>query len=392
MVSLALSHDGTRVLCGLHDSSSHTREGVFLVSSLRLAPDTCSFIHGHEDPLRLWEGQSQPWSCYGSPSIKFSCNGDLAVIITLHNSLLVWKTETGTAPGPALLGHRANILAAVFSPDCTQVISSSVDKIIHIWDIESGSVITTFTLPLDEYTVAPSALALSADGNRIAFTCGAFAQNVYVWDVATTSPVGFPLEGHPVQIAAIAFSPEGSHILSASHDHTLRIWENRMDAEPSGSFRSDKSTLLEVLLSPNGQQYVLVFTNGNVHLCDSDTGKIMGEPKEGDRSFLLSSAVFAQNGGKIAIRSGIGALRVWDLNTHAIVVEAPPRQEAQYIHSVSFSPDGHQLAFSYMFGEAFLWDLRRDETMRLFHEDALLSGSPKGSIVCFSPDGSLVVS
>jgi WD40 repeat protein len=71
-------------------------------------------------------------------------------------------------------------------------------------------------------------VAFSPDGTRI--VSGGFDNVVRVWDVATAQPIGAPLRGHTDTVRSVAFSPDGTRIVSASDDKTLRLWPVYPDA------------------------------------------------------------------------------------------------------------------------------------------------------------------
>ena len=45
-----------------------------------------------------------------------------------------------------------------------------------------------------------------------------------LWDAVTGIPVGEPLTGHTSFVSSVAFSPDGTRIVSGSDDNTLRLW------------------------------------------------------------------------------------------------------------------------------------------------------------------------
>ncbi len=60
---------------------------------------------------------------------------------------------------------------------------------------------------------------------------------VRLWDAATGQPHGAPLTGHTDAVNAVAFSPDGDLLASASTDQTVQLWNTatgRAEGEPLG--------------------------------------------------------------------------------------------------------------------------------------------------------------
>jgi WD40 repeat protein len=83
------------------------------------------------------------------------------------------------------------VVSLSYSPDGQHVISSSFDKTIRIWDVETG---TAVGKPLEGHTEGVTTVAYSPDGQYIA--SGSDDKSIRIWDAETGAAVGKPLTGH----------------------------------------------------------------------------------------------------------------------------------------------------------------------------------------------------
>jgi WD40 repeat protein len=72
-----------------------------------------------------------------------------------------------------------------------------------------------------EHTAPVKAVAFSPDGTRVVTGSGDNAARL--WDEATGKVLA-TLAGHVDSVWAVAFSPEGTRVLTGSEDSTARLW------------------------------------------------------------------------------------------------------------------------------------------------------------------------
>ena len=78
--------------------------------------------------------------------------------------------------------------------------------------------------PLRGHSASVSALAFSPDGRRLA--TASIDRTVKLWDMATGDEV-LTLRGHTAGVGCLAWSPDGLRLASGSIDWTARVWEAR---------------------------------------------------------------------------------------------------------------------------------------------------------------------
>ena len=122
----------------------------------------------------------------------------------------------------SLQGHAREVRAVVFSPDGRLLASGGADQVVHVWDVESGTIRHT----LRGHTNTIKALAFRPDGRLLA--SGGSDRTIRLWPMsaaaAPAEQTGRVLRGHADEISSLAFSPDGRTLLSSSLDHTARIW------------------------------------------------------------------------------------------------------------------------------------------------------------------------
>ena len=87
-----------------------------------------------------------------------------------------------------LHGHTDCVASVAFSPDGKQIISGSHDKVIYIWNAETGEAVT---MPLAGHTNAVTTVAVSPDNKHI--ISGSWDKTIRIWDLQTGKVVGVPL-------------------------------------------------------------------------------------------------------------------------------------------------------------------------------------------------------
>jgi WD40 repeat protein len=81
------------------------------------------------------------------------------------------------------------------------------------------------------------------------------------------------LEGHTGKVQSVAFSPDGSHIVSGSDDHTMRVWDAVSGALLHTS-EGHTGWVTSVTFSPDGLRIVSGFDDHTARIWDAETGAL----------------------------------------------------------------------------------------------------------------------
>ena len=183
-----------------------------------------------------------------------------------------------------------------------------------------------------------------------------------------------PLRGHEHDVPFVAYSPDGTRIVTASSDKTVRIWS------------ADTGDLLHVLqhgdmvdaadFSPDGKLVVSGAADDLLRVWDARTGALV-------RSFPDKNAyrvAFTPDGSKIVVGSQRGVIEVRDATTGEVV--ASPKLHSDRISQFAFSPDGRTMAVAGWDHVVSLWDTSSFTLVRALRDHDAEVGS-----VAFSHDG-----
>lgn len=338
----------------------------------------CWAYHPSDRPTihEVWEGLTGLLSDYrifrehtgAVTCLSTAWSGTRVVSGSSDGSVRIWDVGSEHILA-ARSGHTGGAVHAVaVSPNGRQVAYVNTEHEIRLWNPAWSAAIQTSPIFLAaERFVEIVCIAYSPHGDYLGAGYG--NGSVQVWETATRTPVRKPVIGHEGVVSAVAFSPDGCHIASASHDKTICIWymgegynhavsqratlrghDSRVTSVCfshdgtrviSGSgdrtvrvwgmqdgvwqvghvLRGHDGWVNAVACAPSGTLVASASDDSTVRVWDTATGKLVGEPFRGHRGFALAVA-FVRGGTGLASGSGDKTIRFWNLSSLAASMAA----------------------------------------------------------------------
>jgi WD40 repeat protein len=222
-----------------------------------------------------------------------------------------------------------------------------------------------------------TALAFSPDGTRV--VTASDDATARIWDSASGASIAV-LRGHKGPLTAAAFSPDGTRVVTASDDKTSRIWDAASGAA-TAVLEGHEDHVAAVAFSPDGGRVITASWDKTARIWNAASGASIAVLR--DHQGPITAVAFSPNGSRVVTASGLTA-RIFDAATGATT--AVLLGHADRVFTAAFSPDGTRVVTGSRDKTARIWNAENGAMIKVLagHEDHLIS-------VAFSPDGTQVV-
>lgn len=315
--------------------------------------------------------------------LAFSPDDRMLASASDDGAAILWDVAT-RARKHELLWHLGPIDGIAFSPDGASIATSGDDHRILLWDVASGRQLRQLA-----GGVSLGALAFNATGRFLAVQNDS---SVMLLDSITGRKDG--TLHHTNRVSALAFSPDGTRIATASFDGTLKIWDpvrrvalSQISEEtalqgvvqtaqkPPGGLDSSMTHWFHTLaFSADGRQLVTITLDGTAKIWNVEGGGEVTAFKAHDGE--IHRVAYNAMGTRLATAGDDGTIAVWNARGQLEL----RTQRAGPAQAVALNADGTRVVFSDR-NRIVYWDVvanrpiaqleapDRIRDLRLFHRD-----------------------
>jgi WD40 repeat protein/energy-coupling factor transporter ATP-binding protein EcfA2 len=278
----------------------------------------------------------------GLEGVAFSGDGQLVATINSEGRIAIWQSQSNKT------------LSQLRWLEDPTVSKGTSDKPINKAEFTNIKPIRQFTFSSDSQKL------LGIGSNRI----------IYVWNVSSGKLIS-SLQGHSATVERANFSLDGQKIVSASRDHTARIWQ--ISTGKVLNTISHQNVVSNAQFSPDAQLIATASWDGTARVLDATTGafRVILAGHQG----AVLDAGFSPDGEQLVTASIDGTARIWNAQTgteEAILRPVEVSNTPEPVRQAFFSSDGRYVATLSQSGQIYLWaatwegllELARDRSVR----------------------------
>lgn len=318
------------------------------------AEGSLAYTGGDDGPISVWDlggANATPIASLrghtgGVLDLSIAPIGNRLVSVSWDSTMRVWNLDN-MREERRFIGHSSRVRSVALSAGGEQALSGADDGTMRLWDLNSRSEDARYQLnsPLEAIAVAKDSKRYytverggrvsswdaqvgsrrelfaggggsAAGGLAISYVTNLGASGfgegeIRLWDISVDPPVEVGrLSGHRVPVHSLAFSPDGSRLVSGGDDGTVIYWDVESGAE------LNRRTL---------------------------------------RGRAINALVFAAGGTRVAIAATDRIVRIWDPAANIIMAEFTGH--SGQVLSLVASPDGTTVASGSLDRSIWLWQV-----------------------------------
>jgi WD40 repeat protein len=252
-----------------------------------------------------------------------------------------------------LLGNADGITSCAYSHDGARIVTAGWDGAVTVWQADTGTALMTLPHP----GIVTSA-TFSADDTLV--IAGDVTGSVHLWDLASRAEVA-RVEGHAEAVEHCAASDDGTLLLSAGDDHTLKLWGVQAALAEGVGDHPRRATHFAALV-PDRRQ-VLAATDELIGLFEVDEA-LRGPPVRGVPWESGGPLAYGCDGTRLTLAAAgqDGCLRIYSVDSRGVRELAG---QHGWLTATGLSADGRRAVGGGRDGSVTVWDVASAEVITI---------------------------
>jgi serine/threonine protein kinase/WD40 repeat protein len=321
-IKLAISANGQRIVVAwtggagttVHDAASGALLGRIkdAIPTFALSPDGKWLARSENSeivllPIPLGTPRIVVGRRAGAYALAFSPNGALLAAAFGDHTTVIWDVAKREQL-QTLRGHREKVLDVAFSPDGGWIATGSLDYTTRIWETRTGQNVATlpgFSSPTNAVKWSPTGDFLAAFLNN--------SQEILLYKITGRHGVQQWLTGHGVELRCVAAHPRREQLTTCGYTELIS-WDLAAPYPAPFLTGTNSGAVTALAYSPDGSLLATASWSGTdrreVEIRDAGTGKVRGR-LTGPQ--IMHALTFDPTGKQLACGDEAGKVVVWDL-------------------------------------------------------------------------------